>query len=315
VVDSSRSSSDERSLAAAGRSRAWLTHAALVGVQAAFAAAAVEGKLALGPVGAGGEGIEPLALAMARMTGAALFFQVFMRGAGRLRPLPWVDHARIGALSVLGIVLNQTLYLVGLRITTAFAAALLGATIPVFTAAVAIVLRVERADARTWIGLALAFAGVLWLTGIGRIDVGALVIALNCLSYSLYIVLSKPVIQRVGAATLVTWLFTWGAVILAPLGGVALVSGATHWSARGWLLVAFFVAVPTIFAYFANAWALARTSPTVVTIYIYLQPLLAALLQWVQLGVPVTSRAVVATAFILGGVAVVTMRRSMRAKI
>jgi drug/metabolite transporter (DMT)-like permease len=282
-----------------------------VGVQAAFAAAAVEGKLALGPVGAGGEGIEPLALAMARMTGAALVFQVFMRGAGRLRPLPWVDHARIGALSVLGIVLNQTLYLVGLRITTAFAAALLGATIPVFTAAVAIVLRVERADVRTWIGLALAFAGVLWLTGIGSIDVGALVIALNCLSYSLYIVLSKPVIERVGAATLVTWLFTWGAVILAPLGGVALVSGATHWSARGWLLVAFFVAVPTIFAYFANAWALARTSPTVVTIYIYLQPLLAALLQWLQLGVPVTSRAVVATAFILGGVAVVTMRRSM----
>ena len=286
-----------------------------MGVQAAFAAAAVEGKLALGPVGAGGEGIEPLALAMARMTGAALVFQVFMRAAGRLRPLPWVDHARIGALSVLGIVLNQTLYLVGLRITTAFAAALLGATIPVFTAAVAIVLRVERADVRTWIGLALAFAGVLWLTGIGSIDVGALVIALNCLSYSLYIVLSKPVIERVGAATLVTWLFTWGAVILAPLGGVALVSGAAHWSARGWLLVAFFVAVPTIFAYFANAWALARTSPTVVTIYIYLQPLLAALLQWFQLGVPVTSRALVATAFILGGVAVVTMRRSMRVKI
>jgi drug/metabolite transporter (DMT)-like permease len=180
---------------------------------------------------------------------------------------------------------------------------------------VAIVLRVERADVRTWIGLALAFAGVLWLTGIGSIDVGALVIALNCLSYSLYIVLSKPVIERVGAATLVTWLFTWGAVILAPLGGVALVSGAMHWSPRGWLLVGFFVAVPTIFAYFANAWALARTSPTVVTIYIYLQPLLAALLQWLQLGVPVTSRAVVATAFILGGVAVVTMRRSMRAKI
>lgn len=304
-----------RSLAAAERSRAWPTHAALLGVQAAFAAAAVEGKLALGPVASGGEGVDPLALAMARMTGAALFFQLVLRAAGRLRPLPWVDHARIMALSVLGIVLNQTLYLVGLRITTAFAAALLGATIPVFTAAAAIVLRVERADVRTGIGLALAFAGVLWLTGVGSIDVGAIVIAINCLSYSLYIVLSKPVIERVGATTLVTWLFTWGAVMFAPLGGVALASGAPHWSPRGWVLVGFFVAVPTIFAYLANAWALGRTSPTIVTIYIYLQPLLAAILQWLQLGVPVTSRALVASAFILGGVAVVTMRRSMRAQV
>lgn len=314
-MDRARSSSDPRSLAAAGTSRAWPTHSALLAVQAAFAAAAVEGKLALGPVGSGGEGIDPLALAMARMAGAALFFHVVLRGSRRLRPLPWVDHARIAALSVLGIVLNQTLYLVGLRITTAFAAALLGATIPVFTAAVAIVMRVERADVRTWIGLALAFAGVLWLTGIGSLDVGALVIAANCLSYSFYIVLSKPVIERVGATTLVTWLFTYGAAIFAPIGGVAFASGAPHWSPRGWLFVAFFVAVPTIFAYFANAWALGRTSPTVVTIYIYLQPLLAAVLQWLQLGVPVTSRALVASAFILGGVAVVTMRRSMRAQI
>jgi drug/metabolite transporter (DMT)-like permease len=300
------------SLAAAGTSRAWPIHAALLGVQAAFAAAAFEGKLALGSVGSGGQGVEPLALAMARMVGATLFFQVVLRAGGRLRPLPWVDHARIAALSVLGIVLNQTLYLVGLRITTAFAAALLGATIPVFTAALAIVLRVERADVRTGIGLVLAFAGVLWLTGIGSIDLGAVVIAINCLSYSLYIVLSKPVIERVGATTLVTWLFTWGVVMLAPIGGVALVSGALHWSARAWLLVGFFVAVPTIYAYLANAWALGRTSPTVVTIYIYLQPLLAAILQWLQLGVPVTSRALGASAFILGGVAVVTMRRSMR---
>ncbi len=311
-MDRARSSSDLRSLAAAGTTRAWPTHLALLGVQAAFAAGAVEGKLALGPVGSGGEGIDPLALAMVRMTGAALLFQVFLRAAGKERRLPRADHLRIAALAVLGIVLNQTLYLVGLRITTAFAAALLGATIPVFTAAVAIVLRVERADVRTGIGLALAFAGVLWLTGIGSVDVGAIVIAINCLSYSLYIVLSKPVVQRVGATTLVTWLFTWGAIMFVPLGGVALVSGAAHWSARGWLLVGFYVAVPTIFAYLANAWALGRTSPTVVTIYIYLQPLLAAVLQWLQLGVPVTSRALGASAFILGGVAVVATRRSIR---
>jgi drug/metabolite transporter (DMT)-like permease len=278
----------------------------------AFAAGAVEGKLALRPEATGGGGVDPLALAMARMVGAAFFFQALVRVTGQLRPLPRAEHLRIAGLSVLGIVLNQTLYLVGLRITTAFAAALLGATIPVFTAALAVAFRVERPAASTAAGLVLAFAGVLWLTGVGSVDVGGLVIALNCLSYSLYIVLSKGVLERVGALTLVTWAFTWGAVMLLPVGGLRLVAGAPQWSANAWLLVAFIVVCPTIVAYLANAWALRRSTPTVVTIYIYLQPVLAALLQWVQMREPVGRRALFASGLIFAGVTVVAVRRSRR---
>src|SRR5271165_1456722 len=91
------------------------THLALVVVQIAFAAGAVEGKLALGPEAQGGAGVDPVALAMARMVGGALAFQVMARAAGRLRPVSKVDHARIAGLAVLGVVLNQTLFLVGLR--------------------------------------------------------------------------------------------------------------------------------------------------------------------------------------------------------
>lgn len=297
----------------ARRSSRWPTHAALLVVQAAFAAGAVEGKLTLRPVATGGGGVNPFALAMARMIGAAVFFQLVLRVTGRLRPLPMREHWRIAGLSALGIVLDQTLYLVGLRITTAFAAALLGATIPVFTAALAVLLRIERPAASTALGLALAFGGVLWLTGIGHVDLGALVIAVNCLSYSFYIVLSKGVLERVGALTLVTWAFTWGAVMLAPVGGAALVTGMAAWSTQSWLLVAFIVACPTIVAYLANAWALRRTTPTVVTVYIYLQPVLAALLQWVQMREPVAQRALFATGLIFAGVGVVAVQRSRRA--
>jgi drug/metabolite transporter (DMT)-like permease len=254
--------------------------------------------------------VDPFALAMARMLGAAVFFQGMLRMTRQLRPLSWREHGRIGGLALLGIVLNQTLYLAGLRLTTAFAAALLGATIPVFTASLAIVLRVERAAASTAVGLALALGGVLWLTGVGRVDVGAVLIAVNCLSYSLYIVLSKGVLERLGALTLVTWAFTWGALMLVPVGGLALVRGAAEWGARGWLLVGFMVACPTIVAYLANAWALRRTTPTVVTIYIYLQPVLAAGLQWLQMREPVAQRALFASGLIFAGVTVVAVRRS-----
>ena len=284
------------------------THGALLLVQAAFAVGAVEGKLAMRAPSAGGAGVDPFALALARMLGATVFFQVVTRATGRLRAVPVREHMRIAGLSLLGIVLNQTLFLVGLRITTAFAAALLGACIPVFTAALAIAFRVERASLRLAVGLALALSGVLWLTGVGALDWGAIALAANCLSYALYIVLSKQVIARVGALTLVTWLFTWGALMFAPLGLRPFVRGTGAWGLLAWGLVALIVIVPTVVAYSANAWALGRSSPTLVTVYIYLQPILAAALQWVQLGEPITKRALVAASFIFVGVTLVALR-------
>jgi drug/metabolite transporter (DMT)-like permease len=135
------------------------------------------------------------------------------------------------------------------------------------------------------------------------------VIALNCLSYSLYLVFSKRVVERLGALTLMTWLFFWGAVAFSPIGLPAMVAGARSWDALGWVLVGFMVIVPTIVAYAFNAWALARTTATVVTVYIYLQPVLAAGLQWVQLRQPLGPRALLAAALIFSGVAVVARRR------
>ena len=196
-----------------GVRRCWATHAALLVVQIAFAAGAVEGKLALEARSQRGRGGRPFrARDGAHGRGAAVVLQV-LRAVGRAVCVPRAGPttgASPGS-SVLGIVLNQTLFLVGLRMTSAFAASLLGATIPVFAAAFAVVLGIERASLRTAVGIALAIAGVLWLTGFGGLDVGAIAIAANCLVYALYIVLSKPVIDRVGRCTVVTWLFTWGA--------------------------------------------------------------------------------------------------------
>jgi len=299
--------------------RAWPTHAALLLVQAAFASQAVEGKIAMGPVAHGGEGIRPQALAMARMLGAAIFFQLLAfaarsrarreRGSSPPREAPSArDHLALAGLSILGIALNQTLFLVGLRLTTATSASLLGVTIPVFTTAFAVLLRQERASPRLVLGLGLAVAGVLFLTGFGAVDRGALVITVNSISYSAYLVLSRGVLRRFGAFTVITWVFTWGAILFAPVGASALARAVPALTPRGWLLVAYIVAMPTIVAYLANAWALGRSTPSVVTAYIYVQPVIAAGLAWIQLGEPVSRRIVVAAAFIALGVGIVTTR-------
>jgi drug/metabolite transporter (DMT)-like permease len=294
------------------RRRVWATHAALVVVQIAFASGAVEGKIAMMPRAQGGEGIPPEAVAMARMLGAAAFFQVFARSTNHLAATTSRDHFFLALLSVLGIAANQALFLIGLRLTTATTAALLCITIPVITAALAVVMRVERPSWRTVSGLVFAGAGGAWLItgggGAASLDRGALLIALNCLLYSLYIVLSRGTIQRLGAMTVITWLFTWAAVVFAMFGAPALAASLPNWTARSWAFIGYLVAMPTIVAYLANAWALGRSRPTLVTMYIFTQPAIAALLAWIQLGDRLSSRIVTSAALIAVGVAVVALR-------
>lgn len=294
--------------------RGWLTHAALLLVQIAFASQAVEAKVAMMPRSIGGEEIFPAALAMVRMIGGALFFQIVARARGPQKfPLGRGDHARLFGLALLGIALNQVFFLFGLRWSTPFSVSLMGATIPVFTAVLAVLFRKESFVWRTALGLVLASTGVVSLTGVGagsgRLDVGIVLVTLNSLSYAAYVVLSRDVVLRLGALRVVAWVFTYGAIMFAPWGVGATIVELGRLTPRGWGYLAYIVAVPTIVAYLLNAWALGRSRATVVTIYIVLQPLLAALLARVQLGHAIAPRAVVSGLLIVAGLAVVAFRK------
>lgn len=269
----------------------------------------------------GGEGIFPEALAMARMVGAALFFQTALlcwRPKTRREPLGLSNHAKLAGLAFLGIALNQALFLAGLRVSAPFVVSLLGATIPVLTASLAVAFGKERASVRTGLGLALALCGVIWLTGVGSagsgFDRGAVLVALNCLSYAAYVVFSRDVVRALGSLRFIAWVFTYGALMFAAFGLGPLIATVPELTTRGALLLAYMILVPTIVAYSFNAWALARSSASIVTIYIYLQPLLAAVLARVQLGHGISPRAGVSALLILGGVAVTTLKRGSGAK-
>lgn len=291
------------------RRSAIATHLALIVVQIAFASQVVEGKIAMQPRVDGGEEIAPAALAMARMIGGSLFF-LTLYFTKRDRPrLVWRDHAKLALLAVLGIALNQTLFLIGLRITSPMGASLLSVTIPVFTAAIAVAAGKERASFRLGIGLAIAVSGVLWLTGVRNFDRGAALVALNSLSYSVYLVYSRGIIRRFGPITVIAWIFAWGALEFSPVGLPTLIHQVPQFTARGWMLVSYIIVMPTIVAYFCNAWALGRSSASLVTVYIYLQPILAAILSYVQLGQAISGRLAIAAVLIVIGVGIAATRR------
>lgn len=292
-------------------------HVALFLVQLAFASGALAGKLALN-----GEHVDPTALAFVRAAGGAMAFQLArlaFQSLRRHRPdaesaAPVArptrrDHALLALYAVLGVCVNQFFFLHGLKRASATSTALLAATIPVFTALVATATRQEPITRRTAFGVCLATVGVLTLTGVRDLSIGNLLVTINSLSYAAYLVGVRPLLQRLGALVTIAWVFTYGAFILAPIGLWPLLRDAPVWTPAGAWLVAWFIAVPTIFAYLANAWALGRARASVVAGYIYLQPLLVLVCAGKLLGEALTLRVVAAGAAILAGVTVVATRR------
>jgi drug/metabolite transporter (DMT)-like permease len=222
--------------------------------------------------------------------------------------------------SLLGVALNQFVFVKGLSLTTAINATLLITTIPVFTLVVSIVLGYDEASLRNVLGIALAAAGVVYLVDPWRATItaettrGNLLLIASSLSYGAYIAVSRDLFRRYGALTVITWIFQVAALIALPIA-------AYNWSTEGlkavsiglFLSVAYIILVPTIGAYYLNSWAITRVPPSVVAVYIYLQPLLAFGLAPLVLGESWNSRTILACALIFSGVAVVTIRSRSRA--
>lgn len=276
-------------------------HATLFVTQIAFASLAVEGKIAMAPP----RSVSPFALAMTRILAGAIVFAIAARLARAPRVSSWADRGRLAMLSLFGIVINQALFLAGLSRTSPMSATLLVATIPVFTAAVAAIAGRGRITLRTAAGIALAILGIATLSGFKLPLRGDLFVMLNAASYAIYVVFAKDVLTKYGTWTVMAWVFGCGAFFFAPLGGLALVHDAPLWSASARWFVAYVVLVPTVIAYWLSGWALRRATPTLVTIYVYLQPIFVAVLAYLQLGQPVTLTTLLAGALIFGGVTVV----------
>ncbi|MDQ6652022.1 MAG: DMT family transporter [Acidobacteriota bacterium] len=288
-------------------------HLALVIVQVMFGTWPIIGKIAL-------RSMSSASLVGFRICGAAIIFLLLQRKLGELRQLPKRVLAWLIVSSLLGVVLNQLLFVKGLSLTTVINATLLTTTIPVFTLAVSIVLGHDRASIRHFVGIGLAAAGVIYLVDPLRASfsaqttLGNTLIVANSLSYGAYIAVSRDLFKRYGALNMITWIFLVGAVVMLPIAGFAwTLDELQSVSLAVWLSVIYIVLVPTVGAYYLNAWALMRVPPSIVAVYIYLQPLLAFGLAPLVLGESWNARTLVACLLIFAGVAAVTIRGGSRA--
>lgn len=288
-------------------------HLALIAVQIMFGTWPIFGKIVL-------RSLSSISLVGFRIVGAAIIFSLLQRKLSELRQLPKRVLAWLVLSTLLGVVANQLLFVKGLSLTTAINATLITTTIPVFTLAVSIALGYDQASWRHVLGIALAAAGVVYLVDPLRVNLspqttlGNILIIINSFSYGAYIAISRNLFRRYGALNVITWIFLIGALVTLPIAGYAWSADELQTVPMGvWLSVAYIILVPTVGAYYLNSWAITRVAPSVVAIYIYLQPLLAFGLAPLVLGETLNSRTIVACVLIFMGVAVVTIRSRSRA--
>ena len=255
-----------------------------------------------------------------RILGATIVFALLQRKAGELFRLPKRVVAWLLLSSALGVILNQFLFVKGLSYTTAINASLLTTTIPVFILAVSIAFGFDRASLRHILGILLAAGGVIYLIDPWRANFAAentrgnLLIIVSSLCYGMYISVSKNLFRRYGALNVITWIFLLATLVTLPISAYSWsTEGLSKLSSQAWLGVLYIILVPTVGAYYLNSWAITRVPPSVVAVYIYLQPLLAFGLAPIVLGESWNARTAVACLLIFAGVAMVTIRGRSRA--
>ncbi len=253
--------------------------------------------------------IPPLAWAGLRVAAAALFLLplAFLISGRRAVPRP-ADLARLAGLSLLGVVINQWAFVEGLSRTSITHSALINTGIPVLTLIFAVLMRQERANPGKLASILLAMLGVLVLLRVDsmvldRATRGDLITLINATSFSLFLVLSRPLLTRLDPLMATGFLFAFGSLVLLPLGAPLWlqISPSTLQPAT-WLWGAFVVLGATVVAYSLNYLALRRMESSVVALFILLQPLLAGSADVWVMGSKWTLRLSAATVLIGAGV-------------
>lgn len=283
------------------------THLALLLAQLCFSGFHVVGKRVLGRVPA-------LAVASIRVSVATPLLLgwawVAERTWPRARELPV-----LALLGLLGVCANQLLFILGLERTSASHAAILMPTIPAFAVAFAALLGIETPSGPRLLGVGLAVLGSLVMLRPDRLSfgglslVGDLLVIGNCLAYALYLVLQRPVLERVPWRTVTAWSFLTGGAGVLAVGGRTLVALELQALPLSTLLgLGYIVLFATIAGYLLNTWAVRRASSLVVAAYTTLQPPISTTLAVLVLGERVGWVEAAGAALIVAGLLLVSRR-------
>lgn len=229
--------------------------------------------------------VQPFAFVLMRVGGALVLFWIvgtfFIKEKVDKKDLP-----RMALLAVFGVALNQLLFLKGLSLTQPINGAIIMTSNPIIVMIIAAVFLKEKISFQKITGIGIGIIGALIMLIYGKdfslgseTIFGDMLILINSVSWALFVVLVKPLMKKYNTFTVVKWVFLFGFVYVLPFGLTEIQD--VNWQQlppQIWRDILFVVLATTFLAYVLNTYALRALSPSVVSIYIYLQPFLASLI-------------------------------------
>lgn len=229
--------------------------------------------------------IGPYGFIVLRVTGAGIIFWMlsFFMPSEKVHRSDWL---RIIGCAFFGMVLNMLMFFKGLSLSTPINSSVVITLSPVLLLILSAIFLKERITWLKSVGITLGLMGALVLILFGikiqanapNIPLGNMLFIVNAASYSVYLIMVKPLVAKYSSITLMKFFFLFAIVMNLPVGWSEF--SAVNWTGLSfesiWQLC-FVVVGTTVLTYLFNIYALKQLSPSTIGAFIYLQPLIAAL--------------------------------------
>lgn len=198
------------------------------------------------------------------------------------------DLLLLAACGLFGVTINQLCFLNGLNLSSSINSGIIMTVNPILVIILSYFILKEAITLRKSLGVAIGATGAILLTltaGTGSDSMlGDMLLLVNATSYALYMVLVKPITKKYKPLTIITYVFTFGMtyVILFPptLIELSQVDFSLFDSTVIWK-IAFVIVGVTFLTYLLTSYGLKFLSPSVSSVYIYLQPVLVMIFAYV----------------------------------
>ena len=262
--------------------------------------------------------ISPYVLFTLRAFGASVLFWLLSAFLPKEK-IDRGDYWKIAAASLVGLFIPQMTFLMAITMSSAIDTAIISTLGPIFTMFFAFLFLGEPITGKKAGGVALSFAGILFLifnsvhAGGAAVTspLGIALLLLNSLSFSLYLGLFRPLISKYSVVTFMKWTFLFSLIVSLPISAKGLVTTdflAIPTNVR-WE-IGFLIVFATFVAYFLIPYSQKLIRPTLVSMYSYLQPIIAAIASiWSGIDT-LTWQKILAAVLIVGGVVLVSRSRA-----
>lgn len=230
--------------------------------------------------------VNPWMLVSFRVIGAAVAFWIASLFVKRER-VPLADLKLLALAALLGIIMNQGVFIFGVSLTSPINASIVTTTLPIVTMIIAAMYLKEPITWVKFAGILVGASGALLLilssaTAGGAVNsreslMGIGLCLLAQVSYASYFVLFKNSISKYHPITQMKWMFLFASIIYLPLNLPQVVS--TDFSAVPMSIVgdiAFVVFGATFLSYLMIPIGQKFLRPTVATMYNNVQPVVAS---------------------------------------